>query len=157
MGHTLESSEAICVEQEESLSEEAAKEAVEERKMPDRRVLRKQHHAVLEEKWEYRYKPENKYTEDEVRELRAEAKIAKTNRVKWQERGPPGPDQGGPTTWRSQPFRIKARKWAKRGGTKQEYFKQKFGKTGWGTLAGIAPKETPPQPEASRSSSSTGT
>ena len=28
-------------EQEESLSEEAAKEAVEERKMPDRRVLRK--------------------------------------------------------------------------------------------------------------------
>ena len=41
MGHTQESSEAICVEQEESLSEEAAKEAVEERKMPDRRVLRK--------------------------------------------------------------------------------------------------------------------
>ena len=90
--------------------------------------------------------------------MRAEAKIAKTQiGMKWQERGPPGPDQGGPTTWRSQPFRIKARKWAKRGGTKQEYFKQKFGKTGWGTLAGIAPKETTAQPEASRSSSSTGT
>ena len=77
MGHTLESSEAICVEQEESLSEEAVKEAVEERKMPDRRVLRKKLDADLEEKWEYRYKPENKYTEEEVRELRAEAKIAK--------------------------------------------------------------------------------
>ena len=32
----------------------------------------------LEEKWEYRYKPENKYTEDEVRDLRAEATIANT-------------------------------------------------------------------------------
>ena len=157
MGHTQESSEAICVEQEESLSEEAAKEAVEERKMPDRRVLRKKLHEVLEEKWEYRYKPENKYTEEEVRDLRAEARVENRIGMKWQERGPPGPDQGGPTTWRSQPFRIKARKWAKRGGTKQEYFKQKFGKTGWGTLAGIAPKETTAQPEASRSSSSTGT
>ena len=77
MGHTLESSEAICVEQEESLSEEAAKEAVEERKMPDRRVLRNKLDEDLEEKWEYRYKPENKYTEEEVRDLRAEANTCK--------------------------------------------------------------------------------
>ena len=34
-------------------------------------------------------------------------------------------------------------------GTKKEYLKQKFGTTGWGTLAGIAPKETPPQPQPS--------
>ena len=60
--------------------------------------------------------------------MRAEARVAKRNGMKWQERGPPGPYQGGPTTWRSQPFRKQSRKWMKRGGTKQEYFKQKFGK-----------------------------
>ena len=88
MGHTQESSEAICVEQEESLSEEAAKEAVEERKMPDRRVLRKKLHGDLEEKWEYRYKPDNKFTEEEVRELRAEANIAKQSREMAGKRAP---------------------------------------------------------------------
>ena len=45
--------------------------------MPDRKVLRRQLDEDLAEKWEYRYKPENKYTEEEVRDLRAEAKIAK--------------------------------------------------------------------------------
>ena len=40
-------------------------------------MQQKQLEDELEEKWEYRYMPENKYTEEEVRDLRAEAKIAK--------------------------------------------------------------------------------
>ena len=36
--------------------------------------------------------------------------------MKWQARGPPGPDAGGPSTWRGQNFRPNTQKWGNRGG-----------------------------------------
>ena len=40
--------------------------------------------------------------------------------LSWQERGPPGPDAGGPTMWRGQRWRPQSRKWANRGGKHRE-------------------------------------
>ena len=38
--------------------------------------------------------------------------------AKFKERGPPGPDQGGPTTWHGQKFRQGSQRWGNRGGKK---------------------------------------
>ena len=49
--------------------------------------------------------------------LEAESQVAKAHNIKMQHRGPPlGPGEGGPTTWRGQPYRPGTKKWAKRGG-----------------------------------------
>ena len=71
---------------EESLTEESL--SVDELSTSDIEKQQRQLDEDLEEKWEYRYKPENKYTEEEVRDLRAEANMAKQIGSKWQERGP---------------------------------------------------------------------
>lgn len=35
-------------------------------------------------------------------DLRAEEEVAKALQLPWQVRGPPGPEEGGPQTWRGQ-------------------------------------------------------
>ena len=59
--------------------------------------------------------------------LAAEHAVAHANKTKWKERGPPGPDEGGPDTWRGLPFRKNSRKWMSRGGKHLAYYKAKYG------------------------------
>jgi hypothetical protein len=73
------------------------------------------------------YKP-GRYTMEELLDLRAETAAAKELNIPWQKRGPPGPDQGGPQTWRNQPYRPISGKWAKRGGQWKDYYHAKYGK-----------------------------
>ena len=73
--------------QEDSLTEESLR--AEEPSPSDIEKHQRQLDEDLEEKWEYRYKPENKYTEDEVRDLRAEANNTQTHGINWQARAPP--------------------------------------------------------------------
>ena len=93
------------------------------------------------QKWEFTYQDRNQYTKEDVMDLRAETEVANQMGLKWQQRGPPGPDVGGPTTWRGQTFRVNSRKWAKRGGKAQQYYKEKYGPTGWGRRLGIQPQQ----------------
>ena len=58
--------------------------------------------------------------------LQQEHEMALEHRVKWQHRGPPGPEEGGPDTWRKQPYRPLSGKWAKRGGRHKAYFSAKY-------------------------------
>ena len=53
--------------------------------------------------WHIEYS--SKYSSEEIAEMRAEHEIATLMGLKWQERGPPGPAQGGPSLWRGQKFR----------------------------------------------------
>ena len=53
--------------------------------------------------------------------------MAQATGVRWQERGPPGPKAGGPSTWRGQPWREGSQRFAKRGGRNREYFAAKYG------------------------------
>ena len=48
--------------------------------------------------------------------LRAERSASERSGLSWQQRGPPGPDEGGPQTWRGQRYRPLSRKWTNRGG-----------------------------------------
>ncbi len=61
-------------------------------------------------------------TSSEVDRLWREQAFAKQCGVPWAERGPVGPDEGGPKFWRGQPFQANTRKWAKRGGRNKEYY-----------------------------------
>ena len=94
----------------------------------------------------------NGYSPEEVADLRVESEMAKQYGIPWQHRGPAGPHEGGPGTWRGQTFRAGSQKWATRGGAgaKREHFRQKFKPNGWGTKAGILPKSTPPTAPTSR-------
>ena len=58
----------------------------------------------------------NGYGVHDIVALRAEEKVAAKHGLSWQERGPPGPEQGGPSVWRGQPYRPGSNKFAKRGG-----------------------------------------
>ena len=58
----------------------------------------------------------NGYGIHDIVALRAEEKAATKHGLSWQERGPPGPEQGGPSVWRGQPYRPGSGKFAKRGG-----------------------------------------
>ena len=44
-------------------------------------------------------------SDSELIELRAEAHVAREMGIPWQDRGPPGPAEGGPTTWRGQRYK----------------------------------------------------
>ena len=59
---------------------------------------------------------QNGYTVHDIVELRAEEKAAAERGLSWQERGPPGPEDGGPRRWRGQRYRPCSGKWANRGG-----------------------------------------
>ena len=41
-------------------------------------------------------------SKEELADLRAESAVAAAMQLPWQARGPPGPQDGGPTTWRGQ-------------------------------------------------------
>jgi len=45
---------------------------------------------------------------------------------KFKDRGPPPPDQGGPTTWRGQVFRESGNRWGNRGGKNKEAWNKFF-------------------------------
>ena len=59
--------------------------------------------------------------------LAAEHTMAYRHQVPWQQRGPPGPDRGGPSEWRGQHFRPLSRKWGTRGGTARRHFGAIYG------------------------------
>jgi len=62
-------------------------------------------------------------SEEDLQELRHEELLARSHHISWQDRGPPGPNQGGPETWRGQRFREGTGKWANRGGQWREYYR----------------------------------
>ena len=62
----------------------------------------------------------NGYGIHDILALKAEKKAAAAHGLSWQERGPPGPEQGGPSVWRGQPYRPGSKKFAKRGGRKEK-------------------------------------
>ena len=53
---------------------------------------------------------------DEVHRLRFERAVSERAGLPWAQRGPLGPDQGGPRSWRGQNFRRQSGKWMNRGG-----------------------------------------
>jgi len=54
-------------------------------------------------------------------DLQAEAEASWEHSSKWQERGPPGPHEGGPQTWRGQRYRPQTGKWMNRGGANRDW------------------------------------
>ena len=61
------------------------------------------------------------YTSDDLIELRAESDVAAQLGLRWQERGPPAPDDPY-DTWRGQRFRPESGRWANRGGSMSQWF-----------------------------------
>ena len=62
----------------------------------------------------------DKYTADELADLRAESIAAKECNVKWKDRGPPGePGQ----VWRGQIWREGSGRWANPGGFARDWYK----------------------------------
>jgi len=59
---------------------------------------------------------------EEIRELKAEGAVAKSLGLKWEQRGPPGPSDGGPATWRGQRYRPNTGQWANNGGRNKEFY-----------------------------------
>lgn len=62
--------------------------------------------------------------------MKAEERAARDQHLRWQDRGPPGPADGGPSTWRGQRFRPATQKWANRGGRWKDYYNYKYGQGG---------------------------
>lgn len=61
--------------------------------------------------------------------LEAESEAAKKFKIAWKDRGPRvGPEDGGPETWRNQPWRKTTQKWAKRGGRNLRYWSELYSK-----------------------------
>ena len=60
--------------------------------------------------------------EEELEEIRTEAAVARELGMKWKERGPPAPDQGGPDSWRGQQWRQGSGRWANRGGKNAAWY-----------------------------------
>ena len=54
--------------------------------------------------------------------MRAEENVARDMGLDWSLRGPPGPSEGGPKTWRGQNYREGNGKWANRGGKHRKWF-----------------------------------
>ena len=67
---------------------------------------------------------------EELIELQAERWAAETVGVKWQDRGPPGPDRGGASEWRGQQWRAGTnggkQRFANRGGANKEYYTELY-------------------------------
>jgi len=79
-------------------------------------------------------------TMDEYIELRAEQDMATELGIRWQNRGPPGPADGGPQTWRGQAFRPLANKWGNRGGQHREYYRALYSSKGVGATGKVKGK-----------------
>ena len=63
----------------------------------------------------------DKYTPEEIIQLRAEAAAAIELNVKWRDRGPPKPDDPS-EKWRGQAWRESSGRWANRGGVAREWY-----------------------------------
>ncbi len=74
----------------------------------------------------------NKYTPEQVIELRAEADAAHELGVRWQDRGPPGGKKGD--TWRGQEFRESSQRYANRGGKCKDWYSGMYKAKKAGTL-----------------------
>jgi len=49
-------------------------------------------------------------------------------KMKFKQRGPPGPDSGGPSSWGGQTWRSGSQRWGNRGGKNKDFYNWKFGK-----------------------------
>jgi len=67
-------------------------------------------------------KRKREVTQDELLMLAAERDVATSNAIPWQQRGPPGPEEGGPSTWRGQQWREGSGRWANRGGANKNFY-----------------------------------
>lgn len=95
------------------------------------------------------------YSAQALRSMRAERQLAESAGLhRWDPmRGPLGPAEGGPRTWRGQAFREGSQRWANRGGANREYFAWKYGRGRGGKKGG---KGGGKGGKAKPSSSSTG-
>jgi hypothetical protein len=62
----------------------------------------------------------NKYSPDELADLRAESEVARQLGLSWQQRGPPVSTTDG--TWRGQKWRESSQRFANRGGSKRSWY-----------------------------------
>lgn len=85
--------------------------------------------------------------------LAAETFMATEAGVKYRDRGPPPPADGGPNQWRSQPYREHGKRWGSRGGKHREAWAQYMQEKGKGKSKGKE-KSDSRQSAASASSSS---
>ena len=69
------------------------------------------------------------YSDEARRTMRAERDMASAaGMTRWEAmRGPLGPEEGGPQTWRGQVFRPGSQRWANRGGANRDFFAWKYG------------------------------
>ena len=74
----------------------------------------------------------DKYTPEQMIELRAEAEAAHEAGVRWQDRGPPGGKKGD--TWRGQEFREFSQRYANRGGKCKDWYSGMYKAKKAGTL-----------------------
>ena len=72
---------------------------------------------------------------NDPQELAIEHELAIKHGVKWQHRGPPAPEHGGPSVWRNQTYRhgLDGGKtgWKVRGGRAAAFYRAKYGPRGW--------------------------
>ncbi len=60
--------------------------------------------------------------QEELQDLAAERTVSAEMELRWRERGPPGPPQGGPTTWRGQAWREGSQRFGNRGGRLRAWY-----------------------------------
>ena len=77
---------------------------------------------------------------EELLELRAEQAVATEMGLRWQDRGPPGPADGGPQTWRGQAFRPLKNTCGNRGGKNREYYQALYSSKGKGASGKVKGK-----------------
>ena len=63
---------------------------------------------------------------ESFRDTSVEMEVAKACGVPWDIRGPPGPQEGGPRSWRGQKFREGSQRWANRGGKNKDLWKEYY-------------------------------
>jgi hypothetical protein len=82
----------------------------------------------------------NKYTPEQILELRGEAEAAHEGGVRWQDRGPPGGKKGD--IWRGQEYRESSQRYANRGGKCKDWYSGMYKAKKAGTLDNFL-KENP--------------
>jgi hypothetical protein len=99
-------------------------------------VAERKHKGVSNEEWE---------------DLQEEAESARELGLRWQERGPPAPSDGGPETWRGQKYRQGTQRWANRGGSSSTWWSAYYFHKGKGKGKLNAWLKDNPKPEKKKS------
>lgn len=89
----------------------------------------------------------NKYTAEQLIDLRAESSVAKELGLTWQERGPPPTGEAG-ELWRGQRYREGSQRWGNRGGKSRWWYEQYYKAKRNGTVKEFLEKHPSPHGDA---------